>query len=49
LLASGALIDLFPAWHDESFSLFAFHPSRNHPPAKVRAFIDFCVEVIQQL
>ena len=49
LLASGALIDLFPAWHDESFSLFAFHPSRNHPPAKVRAFINFCVEVIQQL
>jgi DNA-binding transcriptional LysR family regulator len=49
LLASGALIDLFPAWHDESFALFAFHPSRNHPPAKVRAFIDFCIEVIQQL
>jgi DNA-binding transcriptional LysR family regulator len=49
LLASGALVDLFPAWHDEIFSLFAFHPSRNHLPAKVRAFVDFCVEVIQQL
>jgi DNA-binding transcriptional LysR family regulator len=34
---------------DESFSLFAFHPSRNHPPAKVRAFINFCGEVIRQL
>jgi DNA-binding transcriptional LysR family regulator len=49
LLATGALIDLFPAWHGERFPLFAFHPSRKHPPAKVRAFVDFCVEVIQQL
>jgi DNA-binding transcriptional LysR family regulator len=49
LLANGALIDLFPAWHDERFPLFAFHPSRKHPPAKVRAFVDFCVGVIRQL
>jgi len=49
LLASGALIDLFPAWHGERFPLFAFHPSRRHPPAKVRAFVEFCVEVVQQL
>jgi DNA-binding transcriptional LysR family regulator len=49
LLASGALIDLFPAWHDERFSLFAFHPSRKHSPAKVRAFVDFCIGVIEQL
>ena len=26
LLASGALIDLFPRWHGERFPLFAFHP-----------------------
>ena len=49
LLASGALVDLFPDWHGERFPLFAFHPSRNHPPAKVRAFVEFCVEVIQRL
>jgi DNA-binding transcriptional LysR family regulator len=49
LLESGALVDLFPDWHGERFPLFAFHPSRNHPPAKVRAFVDFCVEVIQRL
>jgi DNA-binding transcriptional LysR family regulator len=49
LLASGALIDLFPDWHGERFPLFAFHPSRKHPPAKVRAFVDFCVQVVQQL
>ena len=49
LLASGALIDLFPDWHGERFPLFAFHPSRKHPPAKVRAFVEFCVQVLQQL
>jgi DNA-binding transcriptional LysR family regulator len=49
LLARGVLIDLFPAWHGERFPLFAFHPSRKHPPAKVRAFVDFCIKVIQEL
>ena len=49
LLARGVLIDLFPAWHGERFPLFAFHPSRKHPPAKVRAFVDFCLKVIQEL
>jgi DNA-binding transcriptional LysR family regulator len=49
LLAGGALVDLFPDWHGERFPLFAFHPSRNHPPAKVRAFVEFCVEVVQRL
>lgn len=49
LLANGELVDLFPDWHGERFPLFAFHPSRRHPPAKVRAFVDFCVEVIQRL
>jgi DNA-binding transcriptional LysR family regulator len=45
LLAEESLIDLFPKWHGERFPLFAFHPSRKHPPAKVRAFVDFVVEV----
>ena len=49
LLASGALVDLFPDWHGERFPLFAFHPSRKHPPAKVRAFVDFCVEIVSLL
>ena len=49
LLARGVLIDLFPGWHGERFPLFAFHPSRKHPPAKVRAFVDFCLKVIQEL
>jgi DNA-binding transcriptional LysR family regulator len=48
-LATGTLIDLFPEWHGPVFPLYAFHPSRKHPPAKVRAFVDFCIEVIRQL
>jgi DNA-binding transcriptional LysR family regulator len=49
MLANGTLIDLFPEWHGPSFPLYAFHPSRKHPPAKVRAFVDFCLEIIGQL
>jgi DNA-binding transcriptional LysR family regulator len=49
LLASGELVDLFPEWHGEHFPLFAFHPSRKHPPAKVRAFIEFCLELTKTL
>ena len=49
LLAEGVLVDLFPDWHGERFPLFAFHPSRKHPPAKVRAFVDFCVELAMDL
>ncbi|SCW41370.1 DNA-binding transcriptional regulator, LysR family [Rhizobium mongolense subsp. loessense] len=48
-LARGSLVDLFPDWHGERFPLFAFHPSRKHPPAKVRAFIDFCAEIATEL
>jgi DNA-binding transcriptional LysR family regulator len=49
LLASGVLVDLFPLWHGERFPLFAFHPSRKHPPAKVQAFTDFCVKILGEL
>jgi DNA-binding transcriptional LysR family regulator len=48
-LAAGDLIDLFPEWHGELFPLYAYHPSRQHPPAKVRAFVDFCDEVLRSL
>jgi DNA-binding transcriptional LysR family regulator len=49
LLSDGVLVDIFPDWHGERFPLFAFHPSRKHPPAKVRAFVDFCLEIAQGL
>ena len=32
--------------HQLSLSLYALYPSRHHLAAKVRAFIDFCVEMI---
>jgi DNA-binding transcriptional LysR family regulator len=46
LLDQGRLIDLFPDWPGETFPLYALYPSRHHPPAKVRAFVDFCRETI---
>lgn len=49
LLAGGQLVDLFPEWHGERFPLFAYHPSRKQPPAKVRAFTDFCIEIVERL
>jgi hypothetical protein len=49
LLANGVLIDLFPDWHGERFPLFPFHPSRKHPPAKVWAVVEPCLEVVQRL
>jgi DNA-binding transcriptional LysR family regulator len=49
LLSERILVDIFPEWHGERFPLFAFHPSRKHPPAKVRAFVDFCLEVAKEL
>ena len=46
LVDSGALVELFPDWPDERFALHALYPSRHHRAAKVRAFIDFCLEII---
>jgi DNA-binding transcriptional LysR family regulator len=42
------LVELFPDWPGEVFPLHAFYPSRRHPPAKVRAFIDFCLALVGQ-
>jgi DNA-binding transcriptional LysR family regulator len=46
-LYRGRLVELFPDWPGETFPLYVFHPSRHHVPAKVRAFIDFCSEMIK--
>ena len=47
LLADGRLIELFPDWPDETFPLHAVYPSRHQPPAKVRAFVDFCLAAVR--
>jgi DNA-binding transcriptional LysR family regulator len=46
MLANGDLVNLFPDWTDELFPLYALHPSKNLPPAKVRAFLDFIIEAV---
>ena len=43
----GELILLFPDWNGETFPLYALYPSRHLPPAKVRAFVDFCQETVR--
>jgi DNA-binding transcriptional LysR family regulator len=49
LMRNGQLIELFPDWPGERFPLYAMYPSRRHLPAKVHAFIDFCVENLPAL
>jgi DNA-binding transcriptional LysR family regulator len=46
LLASGALVQVLPDWAEERFPLYAYYPSRHLPPSKVRAFLDFIVEIV---
>lgn len=41
VLASGDLVQILPDWAEERFPLYAYHPSRHLPAAKVRAFLDF--------
>jgi DNA-binding transcriptional LysR family regulator len=45
-LQLGRLVELLPEWSDERFPLYAIYPSRLHRAAKVRAFIEFCLEII---
>jgi DNA-binding transcriptional LysR family regulator len=46
ILESGRLVELFPDWSDERFPVYAIYPSRLHRAAKVRAFIEFCLEIM---
>ncbi|HEY4253244.1 MAG TPA: LysR family transcriptional regulator [Roseomonas sp.] len=40
-LGRGELVQILPDWAEERYPLYAYHPSRHLPPAKVRAFVDF--------
>lgn len=46
LLGKGRLIELLPEWTGETYMLYALYPSRHLPAAKVRAFIDFVIEIL---
>ncbi|MFS2160773.1 LysR family transcriptional regulator [Pseudomonas sp. Pseusp122] len=41
LLAQQQVVNLFPDWPDERFTLYALYPSRIHPSAKTRRFLAF--------
>jgi len=45
-LRAGRLVELLPDWSDERFPLYAIYPSRLHRAAKVRSFIEFCLEIM---
>jgi DNA-binding transcriptional LysR family regulator len=45
-LRSGKLVQILSAWTDERYPLYAYHHSRQHPPAKIRAFVDFLQEIV---
>lgn len=47
LMEEGRLVDLFPDWSGELFPLYALYPSRQHRAAKVRAFIEFAIELLE--
>ncbi|MGC1301547.1 MAG: substrate binding domain-containing protein, partial [Caulobacteraceae bacterium] len=44
-LESGELVSILTTWAEERFPLYAYHPSRHLPPAKVRAFLDFVQKI----
>lgn len=45
-IEDGRLVEIFPDWPDETFPLYAIFPSRRHRAAKVRAFTDFCLKLL---
>jgi len=45
MMRSGELVDLFPQWGEETYPLYASYPSRKNLPMKVRAFVDFMVDM----
>jgi DNA-binding transcriptional LysR family regulator len=49
LLREGRLVEVLPDWQDERFPLYALYPSRRLPAAKLRAFLDFVVELTRGL
>jgi DNA-binding transcriptional LysR family regulator len=44
-LSRGEFVQVLPDWSEELYPLYAYHPSRRLPPAKVRAFLDFIQEI----
>ncbi len=47
-LQTGQLRQILKNWSDEHYPLYAYHPARHLPPAKVRAFLDFVQRVARE-
>jgi len=47
MIDDGRLIELFPTWPDERFPLYALYRFNHPPPARVRTFIDFALQVVR--
>lgn len=47
-LARGELVQLLSEWSEERYPLYAYHASKHLPPAKVRALLDFLLEVVRE-
>ncbi|MGA2562731.1 MAG: LysR family transcriptional regulator [Steroidobacteraceae bacterium] len=45
-LRSKRLIRVLPAWNQERYPLYAYLPSRRHPPAKVRMILSFIEKLV---
>jgi DNA-binding transcriptional LysR family regulator len=46
MLADGRLVQLLPDWSEETFPLYAYYHSAKRVPAKVRAFLDFILQLV---
>jgi DNA-binding transcriptional LysR family regulator len=44
-LRSGKLVQILPDWAEERYPLYAYHHSRHHAPARIRAFLDFVIGI----
>lgn len=49
LLRERRLVEVLPDWQDELFPLYALYPSRRLTTAKLRAFLEFVVELARDL
>ncbi|KAA0686459.1 LysR family transcriptional regulator [Neorhizobium sp. P12A] len=47
-LQTGHLRQILKDWPDERYPLYAYHPARHLPPAKVRAFLDFVQQITRE-
>ena len=47
LVRSKQLVNLFPDWSGERWPLYALYPSRRYQPAKLQAFLDFCMTALE--